>query len=162
MVPGWMPDGNSLLFASNRSGRFEIWKSGLHGQNPIQVTRNGGAWADLSSDQRYIYYNKPSDKTFALPLPGVWRMPVSGGEEQLVANLPDWDWRVSGNGVYFVNYQTSVLEYEEFFTGKTKVLQSLNNPPLGRNLCISPDGFLFYPQRSPDKAEILLAEGGNW
>lgn len=162
IIPAWMPDGTSLLFASNRSGGFEIWKSGLRGQNPIQVTRNGGAWEDLSPDRRYIYYNKPSDKTFALPLRGVWRMPVSGGEEQLVAKLPDWDWRVSGDGVYFVNYQTSTLEYEEFFTGKTKVLQSLNNPPLGRSLSISPDGFLFYPQRAPDRAEILLAEGGNW
>jgi len=87
---------------------------------------------------------------------------VSGGKEQLVAKLPEWDWRVSDNGVYFVNNGTSMLEYEEFFTGNTKVLQSLNNPPLGRNLSISPDGFLFYPQRAPDRAEILIAQGGKW
>jgi Tol biopolymer transport system component/DNA-binding winged helix-turn-helix (wHTH) protein len=162
VVPAWTSDGNSLLFASNRSGRFEIWKSGLRGQNAIQVTRNGGVWPDLSPDRRYLYYNKPRDKSFGLPLPGVWRIPVSGGEEQLVAKLPEWGWRVTGNGVYFVNHQASALEYEEFFTGKTKVLQHLNNPPLGRHVSISPDGFLFYPQRAPDKVEILLAEGGTW
>jgi hypothetical protein len=61
-----------------------------------------------------------------------------------------------------VNVETSALEYEELFTGKKKVLQILNNPPGGRNLSISPDGFLFYPQRAADKTEILLAEGGNW
>jgi Tol biopolymer transport system component len=37
--PAWGPDGNSVLFASNRSGHFELWTFDVNTQELRQITR---------------------------------------------------------------------------------------------------------------------------
>jgi Tol biopolymer transport system component len=58
VVPAWSRDGNSIYFASDRSGKFQIWT--VDGETPshpaIQVTRGGGFRAFESSDGKYLYY----------------------------------------------------------------------------------------------------------
>ena len=66
----------------------------------MQVTRNGGWVAFESRDGRFIYYTK-SDA----PPTGLWRMPVSGGEESLVIpSIAFRNFEVVNDGIYFIEY----------------------------------------------------------
>jgi Tol biopolymer transport system component len=57
----WSRDGRWIYFASQRSGRFEVWKMPPQGGATVQVTRNGGTVALESRDGRTLYYAKGRD-----------------------------------------------------------------------------------------------------
>jgi TolB protein len=42
--PSWAPNGRHLAFASNRSGKYQIFTVGRDGKNVRQVTRSGNNW----------------------------------------------------------------------------------------------------------------------
>jgi hypothetical protein len=72
----WSRDGKWIYFASNRTGRLEVWKIPSDGSTrEVKVTRNGGWRSRESLDRRTLYYQK-------LDAPGFWRMPVEGGPEE--------------------------------------------------------------------------------
>ena len=70
MAPNWSADGRWIYFASNRSGRWQIWRRPAEGGEAVQVTRKGGVTAFESSDGQWLYYAK-SDTV------GIWRTPTS-------------------------------------------------------------------------------------
>ena len=58
--PQYSPDGSKIVFASARSGAFQIWVSDQEGHNPLQLTYYGGV--DVGSprwspDSRWIAYD---------------------------------------------------------------------------------------------------------
>lgn len=71
VAPSWSSDGKWIYFASNRSGRWQIWRKPAGGGKAIQVTRKGGVAALESPDGQWLYYTK-SDTA------GIWRTPTSG------------------------------------------------------------------------------------
>jgi Tol biopolymer transport system component len=74
--PSWSKDGNWIYFGSNRRGvQWQIWKMRAAGGNAIQVTTDGGREAFESPDGKYVYYAGTETR------PGIWRIPVSGGQE---------------------------------------------------------------------------------
>ena len=74
LLPSWSSGGDAVYFASDRSGRNEIWKQSLGGE-AAQVTGDGGFQALESPDGRFLYYMKT-------PLGALFRMPSGGGEEE--------------------------------------------------------------------------------
>jgi TolB protein len=42
--PSWAPNGRHLAFASNRSGKYQIFTVGRDGKNVRQITRTGNNW----------------------------------------------------------------------------------------------------------------------
>ena len=86
--PTWAADGQSIYFASTRSGSWQIWKVKATGGDPVQITHNGGLKAWESSDGSAVYYSSESGGQRA-----IWRMPVRGGEPTLVLRFPrDTHW----------------------------------------------------------------------
>lgn len=57
-VPSWSADGEFLYFASDRTGRWEVWKQATTGAKAIQITRNGGYAARESRDGKWLYFSK--------------------------------------------------------------------------------------------------------
>lgn len=56
----YSPDGRQIVFASNRSGNFEIWTCASDGSNPIQVTSFNGPMAGTprwSPDGKQIVFD---------------------------------------------------------------------------------------------------------
>lgn len=54
----WSRDGHWIYFASNRSGRPQIWKLPVEGGQAVQVTQGGGVYADVSGDDTHLYFTR--------------------------------------------------------------------------------------------------------
>ncbi len=127
--PSWSRDGKWIYFYSDRGGKtFQLWKVPLQGGPPVQITKNGGVFAAESEDGRFLYYSKFEE-------PGIWRAPLSGGEETRVldqAGEHDWyNWALARNGVYFHEHHENgaVLDFFDFATGKTTTVLTSEKPP---------------------------------
>src|SRR4030095_11491138 len=76
--------------------RQEVWKMLADGSaREVQVTRNGGWRSRESFDGKVLYYQK-------FELPGLFRMPVEGGPEERIGDVPRLqDWQVAAEGIYY-------------------------------------------------------------
>jgi Tol biopolymer transport system component len=82
-APNWSRDGQWIYFYSDHEkGPFQLWKVPFKGGSPVQVTRNGGVYAIESDDGRFLYYSK-------IEQPGIWKMPLNGGDETRVLDQPE-------------------------------------------------------------------------
>jgi Tol biopolymer transport system component/DNA-binding winged helix-turn-helix (wHTH) protein len=143
-VASWSVDGKWLYFGSNRSGTWEIWKITPEGNSATQITHKGGFAALPSPDGKFLYYAKGRD------LPGLWRVPVEGGEETKVLDGPPvggWGYfAVVADGIYYPDVSVpgkGGLYFYSFATQTSSLAMPVDNerpcngaPSLG----ISPDG----------------------
>jgi Tol biopolymer transport system component/DNA-binding winged helix-turn-helix (wHTH) protein len=167
--PNWSRDGKWIYFYSDRGGGpFQIWKIQVDGGLPVQVTRNGGVFGSESADGRFLYYSK-------LGVPGIWKMPLQGGEETRVLDQPYreftiasggafiawWDWALGQNGIYFLHfesYSNATIEFFEFATHKVTPIWTLTKPP-GFGLSMSADGkSILYVQNEIQQSNIMLVK----
>jgi len=88
-------------------------------------------------DGQYLYYSK-----YGQP-PGIWRMPVTGGEEPVreLQTLTHRDWDAANGGIYFVDAQSApVLKFFRFDTGRVTRRLRRSRGPLRRELGCIADG----------------------
>jgi Tol biopolymer transport system component len=166
--PNWSRDGKWIYFYSDRAGgQFQLWKTQLSGGPPVQVTRNGGIFAAESVNGRFLYYSK-------FESPGIWRMPVNGGEENRILDRPageDWDnWALDQNGIYFVdlarrtvsgeaNPRPAIVKFLDFATGAETSIFTLtaDKPYYVFGLAASPDrNSILYDQREYESSIMLV------
>ena len=118
VMPSWSRDGRWIYFTSNRSGSFEIWKVAAQGGEPVQVTKNNAFYAFESPDGKSLFYSK------SVTVGGVWRMPVEGGPEEMVIDMPPpfyWGhWAVVETGIYFADPLSKPRATVKFFDFATK------------------------------------------
>jgi Tol biopolymer transport system component/DNA-binding winged helix-turn-helix (wHTH) protein len=159
-APNWSRDGQWIYFYSkHETGPLQLWKVPFQGGSPVQVTKNGGVYAIESDDGRFLYYSK-------FEQPGIWKMPLNGGEETRVLDQPAgeawFDWALATTGIYFINASAEPNGRIEFFdiaSRKTTPIFSLQKPfykPKG--LALSPDGtsLLYTQNESPDSYIMLV------
>ena len=69
-------DGRYIVFHSNRSGSFQIWRANSDGSNLKQLTTTGNnTWPSVSPDSKSIVYNCRRSDTWT-----ICRIPIDGGE----------------------------------------------------------------------------------
>jgi Tol biopolymer transport system component/DNA-binding winged helix-turn-helix (wHTH) protein len=159
-VPDWSRDGKSIYFSSKRTGRMELWKQDLGSGVAAQVTQHGGFSAVESYDGKYLYYVK----FFS---PGIWRMPIGGGEEQRITDQPDaWFWAywdITDTGLYFFDVSALPRPEIKFYDSRTHqitpVLQADGQARYWTpGISASRDGrTLFYPMQYANST-IMIAE----
>lgn len=129
LSPSWSRDGKLIYFASDRSGTTEVWSMSAQGGALTQVTRNGGYEAVESTDGKFLYYSKFRTR-------GIFRLPINGGDEQLVIDLPDlvsWgDWFVASDGIYFLDRTLTPraeIRFHDFSSNVARLVASLDKDP---------------------------------
>jgi Tol biopolymer transport system component len=167
LVPTWSRDGNSIYFASDRTGEFQIWKvpaaTGETQFHPaIQVTHGGGFRAFESSDGKYLYYAKGRGKS------GLWRRNLlDGKEEPILEALEKWGWWALGpDVVYFLEAAPSIppqvrLRTFDIAGRSIRDMGLLRYPAADATVAIaaSRDGRrLAYTQIDSGEADIMLME----
>ena len=160
-VPNYSRDGRWIYFASDRGGSWNIWKMAAEGGPATQVTRNGGFFASESPDGQYLYYAKAADA------PGLWRVPVSGGNEEKVLDSPPpefWGyWAVSANGIYYVDEPVpkARIRFRNFRTRRDSVVKVMSNAAwIGSpGMSLSPDGSaIVFVQLDQFTSDLMLVE----
>ncbi len=163
VAPSWSRDGKWIYFGSSRGGGMQIWKVSLESDQTVQVTRQGGFEGFESVDGKFLYYAKGRSEA------GIWRIPVTGGDEKLVLDHHQagyWRlWNVIEGGIYFAtasNPHQPVIEFFDFASRKVSQVIALTRP-LPRSapgLSVSPDRrWLLFTQMDQSGSDIMLVTG---
>ncbi len=158
VLPSWSRDGRWIYFGSKRGGDWQIWKIPAESGQAVQVTSNGGYEARESTDGKYLYYAKRE--------PGIWKMPVEGGEESLVLDQVRYGyWALLEKGICFVSTGETPPPAIEFFNFATRQVTQLTRLEKGKapfgapNLAVSADGlWILYWQADQIDNDIMLVE----
>jgi Tol biopolymer transport system component len=158
--PSWSRDGRWIYFYARRTGVVQTWKVPAGGGNAIQLTKDRGRPGIESMDGKYFYYHMAGAHE-------VWKVPVQGGAETLVAreglnfmNL----WTLGSHGLYFTDVKGAehkkILKLLRFETGQSSQVAVLDRPAGGSGrLSLSTDGrSLLYDQIDRDESDIMLIE----
>ncbi|MBD8526956.1 winged helix-turn-helix domain-containing protein [Pseudomarimonas arenosa] len=173
-APAWSRDGRHIYFASDRSGSWQIWrvsreleyewvadygvkrlKAKLSDSDFQQITTRGGYSARESLDGQWLYFSKPHEH-------GLWRMPVTGGDEVLL--IADFDadhrhhWEVHVDGIYYrPNTGNPSGIYRFDLEQKSSSLIAEDVPNQGRQFSLSADRSSLVFNRREGRGSQLYA-----
>jgi Tol biopolymer transport system component len=82
ITPEWSRDGKRIYYASDISGRPEIWKIPAAGGEPVQLTMQGGLDPRESPEGRSVYFLEPIGSPYAATT--LKRVNVEGGKASTV------------------------------------------------------------------------------
>jgi dipeptidyl aminopeptidase/acylaminoacyl peptidase len=158
VVPSWSRDGNSIYFASNRTGKWQVWKHSITSGQESQVTRNGGCAVLESYDGKTLYYSKFEGG-------GLWSL--SEGQEQHLTDAPhlgDWgQFALAQDGIYLIDSWAEAgptLVYYSLRTRHTSPVLVLKESPKhwSSNLTSTRDGRIVLYVQEETHGSILMGE----
>ncbi len=153
--PNWSRDGHSVYYTSNRGGKAQLWRSGVHGEHPIRLTSMTCNDSAESADGKYVYFE--SDQN------GIYRLPIAGGAPEVVTELA----KVSPSRYFDVLDQIYFLEQENAprlirqfdpASHKLSTIGSIERQLVygTPSLSISPDHrFILYAQQDNSSSQIM-------
>jgi Tol biopolymer transport system component/DNA-binding winged helix-turn-helix (wHTH) protein len=100
----WAPDGQWVVYASDRAGNADLWKQHLGDPDPIRLTASASneSQPQWSPDGHAIVFRSERDGG------GLYVMPASGGPERLVSNF-GYEPRWSPDGTLILFKRSAVL-----------------------------------------------------
>ena len=122
------------------------------------MTRNGGETAFESPDGKSFYYTKGYFRPS-----GLWKMPLSGGEESQVLASVSWrGFTLTNDGIYFIPEHgadgKSSIQFLSFSTGKVKLVAPMSGRP-NEGLSVAPDGrSILFSQIDQFGSDLMLVE----
>ena len=156
-APSWSRDGKWIYFASNRSGRFEVWKMPPDPNGaPVQVTHDGGFSAIESVDGKVLYYGKARGGG----IHAIMKMPLDGAPTDLGILANTWgDFDVTDRGIYYVSPPPKAeVRFLNFAGGPPVPIAPLEKQPTF-GLAAAPDNrTVLYSQVDAEASELVLIE----
>ncbi len=152
-------DGARILFASNRSGVWQIYSRPLSGGPVERRTEGGGFFAREGPEGRYLYFTRLNETA-------VYRVPFAGGPEETALDglgVNDWgNWAVARGGLYYIRHYPTAVMFAGFGDGQepSVVYQPPRQIPyLGPALAISADERrLYFGQIAQSDDEVLAVD----
>jgi len=101
-VPSWSKDGHFIYFASDRTGRYEVWRVPSAGGPAQQITQDGGFAPIESADGKWLFYAKNQ-----FPNPEIWEVALEGGGVEAplrpIIRPVTWaTWALAGDSLFYV------------------------------------------------------------
>jgi Tol biopolymer transport system component/DNA-binding winged helix-turn-helix (wHTH) protein len=167
--PTWSGDGKWIYFASDATGefQFQVWKIPAEGGRPVQVTRHGGWEGRESPDGKYVFYVKfyPDWLTNPGRNPGIWKVPIGGGEETLLLKQGKPGlWTVSQRGIYLLNPSPRGVTVDLFNFATDRITQLTVLPEytdldtLNPSFTVSPDARTMLYDQIIFSGNIMVVE----
>ena len=146
----WSPDGTTLLFTSNFSGNWNIYKRDLKTGNVQRLTNhlNDDETPLFSPDGKYIIYSSEDDGNS-----DVWMMNTDGSGQKNISKNPGTDfhpaWHPDGKRILFNSNRDDTIGFA-LYTMK----------PDGSDVkrLTDPSGFRTFASWSPDGKSILFVK----
>ena len=165
IMPSWSRDGQWIYFTSDRSGQHQIWKKPSAEGEAVQVTQSGGSGAVESLDGEYVYYvNRPDGPMSGAGWGQVWRVPTSGGPEEVVFDGQAYThcFAVAQGGFYFVPPESPdgqwALRYFDLTSGEPRTVWEHDRRP-NPGCSLSPDGrSMLVNMRQPEETDLMMVE----
>ncbi|MBO3697232.1 winged helix-turn-helix domain-containing protein [Roseivirga sp. E12] len=153
-------DGNSLYFASNHNGSWQLWNQPMDSNDePKAVTKNGGYFMHESPKDGLVYYTK-------IDTIGIWRVNDQGSEELFIPNLSnvDWgNWIPTEEGIVYIDrsfgLQILLQPYDKELPPVSVFTPEKRIQGASPSLYASPDGqSVFYVQIEQSEDEIMMVD----
>jgi Tol biopolymer transport system component len=151
--PSWSADGQWIYYASDTDGTNQVWKVPAQGGKPTQITQKGGDAPLESPDGKWLYFRRG----------GIWRVPVSGGEETTMVGPPVGSFDVTERGVFFDrgsgDFIPASIHFLDFASGGITLVVKPGLSKLN-GLSASPNGrSVLFPVREREGSELMVVEG---
>ncbi len=168
---GWSADGQFVYFASEQTGRFEVWKRPAAGGPAVQVTANGGQTAYESNDGKWLYISKHQAGSNS-----IWRIPGpkmnnqgSSAEELLIGpgyKVAHESWTLAPGQIFFVdravNMRSATIRAYDLATKQVRQILFLGDllpEKVTTELSVSPDSkWLLYSRLDKSGSNIMVAD----
>lgn len=150
----WSDDGQSLYFASNQQGDWQIWRYQRGDQKLEQVTEQGGFCARPDSQQHFLYFTR-------LHKTGLWRQNLkTGAVTPINANI-DWQrcesWAITDQAVFYLTPAPSPkLMRFDFSQGMENEVTQLADAEQTQFAIAKDESRILFTQQSRDKSAISL------
>jgi Tol biopolymer transport system component len=128
----WSPDGKEVLFTTDISDRFNLWKVSASGGWPIQLTQSDDVQSDAvwSPDGKWIVYQQDQAGN---ELYDLYAIPANGGEPVNLTNTPAIrelgpSWSHDGSTIAFAYKPKNGTSYDvALLDWKTRKVRKLTN-----------------------------------
>ncbi len=158
--PFYSPDGEWIAFQSDRGGRREAWIMRADGSDERQLTSNsfGGVhYFCWTADSGHVIFRGAEG--------GAWRVPVGGGEPELVSeNGGGWHMSLSPDRTLILDNDHQAI----FLTparpgGERRKVFEFDDPTISIDYTVwSPDGrWVLFDRKRPQGGDIWVAELGS-
>jgi Tol biopolymer transport system component len=168
-APSWSADGKFIYFASERTGRWEVWRRPALGGPAVQITRNRGFVSRASPDHEWVYFA-------GAPKQGIWRIrlatsgdDMASGEELVIGppyHVQSDGWTLAGNEIIFLDRasgtRTAAIRAYNVSTHAVRLISSLRELFSDRDditVSVSPDRkWILYSQLDRSGSNIFVAD----
>ena len=151
VAPVFSPDGNEVLFGSDRAGKWQIWSS----ERKEPLTSDGGYVARFSHDGMALYFTK-------FDAPGLHRRDLKSGAETKVEGtetLADaFSWTFDERGILFLGVEDELRLYRlELSSGTLSNLRKVDADPGGGLALDAAHKRLLFTRVVRSESDLVLA-----